>query len=120
MRSLSPSRTFTCTRTVSPDFIAGRPASCDCSTSSMAPISTPPAAPSGPLCDTLTGTSLVRPSATGLLGPALFLVLRDELAQNRFFLVVQSRVRQQIRPLRERSRDRLALAPPPDLGMVPR
>ena len=24
MRSLSPSRTFTCTRTVSPDFIRGR------------------------------------------------------------------------------------------------
>src|SRR5215813_14812508 len=38
MRSLSPSRTFTCTRTVSPAFIAGRSASCDFSTSSIAPI----------------------------------------------------------------------------------
>src|SRR5712671_6107609 len=38
MRSLSPSRTFTCTRTVSPDLIAGRSANCDCSTTSMAPI----------------------------------------------------------------------------------
>src|SRR5262245_62965498 len=39
MRSLSPSRTFTCTRTVSPALIAGRSASCDFSTSSIAPIS---------------------------------------------------------------------------------
>src|SRR6476619_2044340 len=38
MRSLSPSRTFTCTRTVSPDFIAGRSVSCGFSTSSIAPI----------------------------------------------------------------------------------
>src|SRR5260221_6555870 len=38
MRSLSPSRTFTCTRTVSPDFIAGRSVVCACSTSSIAPI----------------------------------------------------------------------------------
>src|SRR5216110_792670 len=39
MRSLSPSRTFTCTRTVSPAFIAGRSASCAFSTSSIAPMS---------------------------------------------------------------------------------
>src|SRR2546423_2011055 len=39
MRSLSPSRTLTCTRTVSPAFIAGRSANCDFSTSSIAPIS---------------------------------------------------------------------------------
>src|SRR4051812_21911185 len=39
MRSLSPSRTFTCTLTVSPDFIAGRSVSCDFSTISIAPIS---------------------------------------------------------------------------------
>src|SRR4029079_12061421 len=39
MRSLSPSRTLTCTRTVSPAFIAGRSAICDFSTSSIAPIS---------------------------------------------------------------------------------
>src|SRR5687768_7006113 len=38
MRSLSPSRTLTWTRTVSPDFIAGRSASCDFSTSSIALI----------------------------------------------------------------------------------
>src|SRR5450830_941258 len=38
MRSLSPSRTFTCTRTVSPDFIAGRSATCDFSTKSIALI----------------------------------------------------------------------------------
>src|SRR5882757_10008912 len=36
MRSLSPSRTLTCTLTVSPDFIAGRSANCDFSTSSIA------------------------------------------------------------------------------------
>src|SRR4051794_12482193 len=36
MRSLSPSRTFTWTRTVSPDFIAGRSVNCVFSTSSMA------------------------------------------------------------------------------------
>src|ERR1700704_327980 len=38
IRSLSPSRTFTCTRTVSPDLIAGRSVSCDFSTSSIAPM----------------------------------------------------------------------------------
>src|SRR5215213_9145640 len=36
MRSLSPSRTLTCTLTVSPDFIAGRSASCGFSTNSIA------------------------------------------------------------------------------------
>src|SRR5437762_1041982 len=36
MRSLSPSRTLTCTLTVSPDFIAGRSANCDFSTISIA------------------------------------------------------------------------------------
>src|SRR5580765_1214245 len=39
MRSLSPSRTFTCTLTVSPDLIAGRSVSCVFSTISIAPIS---------------------------------------------------------------------------------
>src|SRR5229473_689957 len=39
MRSLSPSRTLTCTRTVSPDLMAGRSVSCVFSTSSIAPIS---------------------------------------------------------------------------------
>src|SRR6185295_555867 len=39
MRSLSPSRTLTCTLTVSPALIAGRSASCDFSTSSIAPMS---------------------------------------------------------------------------------
>src|SRR4051794_13235395 len=38
MRSLSPSRTRTCTLTVSPAFIAGRWANCDFSTSSIALI----------------------------------------------------------------------------------
>src|SRR4029453_13578257 len=36
MRSLSPSRTFTCTRTVSPDFMSGRSVNCDFSTASIA------------------------------------------------------------------------------------
>src|SRR5688500_13320466 len=36
MRSLSPSRTFTCTRTVSPDFMSGRLVICAFSTSSIA------------------------------------------------------------------------------------
>src|SRR5439155_15390067 len=39
MRSLSPSRTFTCTRTVSPDLIAGRSVSWDFSTTSIVPMS---------------------------------------------------------------------------------
>src|SRR3954471_787657 len=38
MRSLSPSRTFTCTLTVSPAFIAGRSVSCVFSTISSALI----------------------------------------------------------------------------------
>src|SRR5229473_6851113 len=38
MRSLSPSRTFTCTRTVSPAFICGRSVSCVFSTISIAPM----------------------------------------------------------------------------------
>src|SRR5262245_10783455 len=38
VRSLSPSRTFTCTRTVSPDFIAGRSVIWAFSTSSIALI----------------------------------------------------------------------------------
>src|SRR6516165_5846964 len=44
MRSLSPSRTLTWTFTVSPARMTGRSASCDFSTSSIAPI-TPPAIP---------------------------------------------------------------------------
>src|SRR5260370_24388922 len=88
MRSLSPSRTFTCTRTVSPDLIAGRSASCDFSTSSIAPIS------------------------------RSFIALCDQLAQNVSFLVVQGRSGQQIRPPREGPADGLALAPLSYLGMV--
>src|SRR3954449_6539211 len=38
MRSLSPSRTLTCTLTVSPDFIAGRSANCAFSINSIALI----------------------------------------------------------------------------------
>src|SRR5438034_766637 len=90
MRSLSPSRTFTCTRTVSPDFIAGRSASCDCSTNSMAPII------------------------------SLLLTPRDELAQNLLLFLVQLGSRQQIRPARQRPAHRFALPPAADVAMVAR
>src|SRR5581483_11664204 len=82
MRSLSPSRTFTWTFTVSPARIAGRWASCGCSMRSIAPMS--------------------------------------KLLQDVSFFFVQFRVRQQFRPPFERAAQRLALTPPPDLGMIPR
>src|SRR4051812_735066 len=89
MRSLSPSRTFTCTRTVSPDFIAGRSVSCDFSKSSIALI--------------------IRPH---------LLVCRGELPQDLAFLVVERRRSQQIGAPREGSCHRLAFPPPANLGMV--
>src|SRR6185436_8829399 len=45
---------------------------------------------------------------------------RDELAQNGLFLFVQRRCREQIRTSREGPLNRFALAPSPDLRMVPR
>src|SRR5207244_2584367 len=90
MRSLSPSRTLTCTRTVSPDFIAGRSVSCDFSTSSIALI------------------------------PDSFVALRHELAQNLLLFFIQRRVGQQLGPPRQRTAQGLALAPPPNFRMVAR
>src|SRR5262245_13120879 len=82
MRSLSPSRTLTCTRTVSPAFIAGRSASCDFSTRSIAPMS--------------------------------------QLLQYLLLFFVQAGLGQQVGPPRQRSRQRLAFPPPPDLRVVAR
>src|SRR5437867_12472925 len=90
MRSLSPSRTLTCTRTVSPDFMAGRSVSCGFSTSSIALI----------------------PYSFGALG--------DELAQNVLLFFVQLRLAQQLRPARQRAAQRLALAPAANLGVIAR
>src|SRR6476646_8603069 len=90
MRSLSPSRTFTCTRTVSPDFIAGRSASCDFSTSSIAPIGR-------------------------LLESAI-----AQFFENPLFLVVQFRSLQKLGAARQRPCERLPLPPPPYFGVVPR
>src|SRR5436309_1226668 len=96
MRSLSPSRTFTCTRTVSPAFIGGRSASCDFSTTSI----------------------LLAPIIYSF--SSLFLAPRDELAQNLLFLFVQLGVGEEIRPPLERPAHRFALPPSPDLAMMPR
>src|SRR5437762_13134843 len=82
VRSLSPSRTFTCTRTVSPAFIAGRSVNWGFSTSSIA--------------------------------------LMSQLLQNGFLFVVQARSGQQVGAPIERPRQRLALAPPPNLAVVAR
>src|SRR5262249_9147916 len=109
MRSLSPSRTFTCTRTVSPDFIAGRSASCDCSTTSMAPI-----ALLLPIGEPHTAASVRQLRALLLPG------LRHQLAQDFLFFFVERRVGQKVRPPRQRARQRLALAPPANLGVVAR
>src|SRR4051794_18842568 len=95
IRSFSPSRTFTWTRTVSPDFMAGRSASCCFSMTSIA---------------LMILSSVVR---------CLFGV-RDQFAQNFAFLVVQPRCRQQIRPSGQRPCYRLPLPPLPDIGVIPR
>src|SRR5262245_38346488 len=109
MRSLSPSRTFTCTRTVSPDFIAGRSASCDCSTTSMAPI-----VMLLPVGEPHTAASVTFPVA---LVPGSF---SHEFTQNFLFLVVQRRVVQKLRPPGQRTRQRLPFPPATDFGMVAR
>src|SRR5438067_1444468 len=82
MRSLSPSRTFTCTRTVSPAFMAGRSASCDFSTTSIA--------------------------------------LMSQLLENLSLFFVQIGAGQQIRAAFERARERLALPPSSDVGVIAR
>src|SRR4051812_4996699 len=94
MRSLSPSRTFTCTRTVSPDFIAGRSVACDFSISSIAPI-----------VSSIAELQLRRVA---------------ELAKYLLLFFVQNGARQQVRPLGQRTAERLALSPPPDRRVVPR
>src|SRR5207248_770816 len=98
MRSLSPSRTFTWTRTVSPERMAGRSASCGFSTSSIASI---PAS--------------TRFHVLQLRSPAIL-----QLAQNLLLFVVQIRAGQQIGALLERPRQRLALAPPANVRVVAR
>src|SRR5438067_2183913 len=96
MRSLSPSRTFTWTRTVSPDFIAGRSANCDFSTSSIAPM-------------------IPRLSFLQLCGPAVL-----QFSQNLFLFFVQNRAVQQVRPPLDRPCHRLPLPPATDFGVVSR
>src|SRR4051812_39156603 len=94
MRSLSPSRTLTCTRTVSPDFIAGRSVACDFSISSIAPI-----------ISSIAELQLRRVA---------------ELAKYLLLFFVQNRAGQQIRPLGQRAAERLPLPPPPDFRVVSR
>src|SRR5262249_3126006 len=101
MRSLSPSRTFTCTRTVSPDFIAGRWVNCVFSTSSSALMAV--LLMVHPKVDTPSG------------GP-----VRLHLFQYRSLFVIERRRVEQIRPPRERPRDGLPFAPAPNLRVVPR
>src|SRR5437764_1740714 len=96
MRSLSPSRTFTWTRTVSPERMAGRSANCGFSTSSIASI---PAS---------TRFHLLQ-----LRGPSVL-----QLPQDFLLFFVQNGAGQQIGALRERPRQRLALAPPANVGVV--
>src|SRR6185295_1135011 len=111
IRSLSPSRTFTCTLTVSPAFIAGRSASCDFSTSSIAPIVPPHNCRK-------EGLQNCRKDLTRL--PVLqccnlsFLQFPKHLP----LFVVQTRVGQQIRPPLQRPRQRLTFAPTADLRVV--
>src|SRR5512139_4100706 len=90
MRSLSPSRTLTCTRTVSPDLISGRSTVCICSTVSIAPI-------------------------FGSLLPLL-----NQLANDVALLGIEFGSPQQFRPPLERAPKRLAAPPAPDLAVVPR
>src|SRR5206468_9385069 len=94
MRSLSPSRTLTCTRTVSPDLIAGRSASCCFSTRSIALI----AAPFLQACHSAI----------------------SQFAQDLFLFFVQIGRGQQVGPPSQRAAHGFALAPAPDLGVVPR
>src|SRR5262245_50525269 len=103
MRSLSPSRTLTCTRTVSPDFIEGRSASCDFSTISIAPI--------------VLLLQSTRPERREIIS---LVTLRHQLAQNLPFLFVQCRRLQQVWPPRQRARQRLSFPPPPYFGVIAR
>src|SRR4051812_45957442 len=103
MRSLSPSRTFTCTRTVSPDFIAGRSINCAFSTNSSALMA-----------DSQNWSTSRWTLRT--VGPEFH---RLQLRQYRPLFVVERRGFEQLRPSRQRPRDRLPLAPSPDLRMVP-
>src|SRR5512139_340202 len=90
MRSLSPSLTLTCTRTVSPDLIGGRSTVCVCSTVSIAPI-------------------------FGSLLPLL-----RQLANDVALLGIELGSLQQFRPPLERAPERLSAPPAPDLAVVPR
>src|SRR5258706_10400278 len=98
MRSLSPSRTLTCTRTVSPDFIRGRSANCDFSISSIALISRLP---------------LLRRVQKD---PAFIQDFLEQFA----VLVVERRLLDQLRPPIQRPRQRGLPAPPPNVSVMPR
>src|SRR5450759_5190886 len=100
IRSLSPSRTFTCTRTVSPDFIWDRSFNCPPSIASIARIVV-----------LLPSHSGDRPVAPSIL---------HQLAQNGALFVIQLGGGQQFRPPRQSSRHRLPLSPAPDLRVMPR
>src|SRR5688572_4929950 len=118
MRSLSPSRTLTWTRTVSPDFIAGRSASCDFSTSSIALIVSSPASCTAKSQVTRKWASHLftyLPRATCYL---LLSVL--DFLQQRAIVIIERRVVQQLRPPLERSRQRRLPAPPANVRVVPR
>src|SRR5262252_5737021 len=110
MRSLSPSRTLTCTRTVSPDFIAGRSVSCPFSTISIAPITLPPciaAFQNGRIAELLP-LSILPFCHSAILQFPKYLP----------FFLVERRVLQQVRPPLERPFHRFLFPPPPDFLVV--
>src|SRR5688500_2675254 len=93
MRSLSPSLTRTCTRTVSPAFIRGRSISCPFSMTSMAPM--------------LLTPILLFPRARPF-----------QLAQHLLFFLVERRPGDEFGSLVDGALERLPPAPPPNLAVV--
>src|SRR5262245_39571134 len=91
MRSLSPSRTFTWTRTVSPDLIDGRSVICDFSTSSIA-----------------------------LMTSAPLRFFLPDLLEHSAVLGVEIRRIQQVRPPLQRPLQRCTPAPPVHVGVITR
>src|SRR5580765_1861135 len=120
MRSLSPSRTLTCTRTVSPDLIAGRSASCEFSTSSIAPIPHPHLE----MAELQDGRIAESPALRLATFDLPFLQSCNsailQFSKYPSFFIVQSRRCQQIRPTRQRSRQRFPLPPTTDLRVIAR
>src|SRR5262245_51215163 len=118
MRSLSPSRTRTCTRTVSPDRIAGRSASCVFSTSSIALIALPPSKLQN--CRMAEWQEVKEERQTSIALPCVLPFLPSchpailQFSKHSPLFVIECGGFQQLRPPLERTRQRLPLAPPAD------